>query len=395
LKQKGETKMSKKNEIVAYVEDNYLVVGNAKYDLEGDLDLSHTDITALPDNLIVGGDLDLYNTDIAELPDNLTVGGDLDLRRTGIAELPDNLTVGGYLNLQNTRITALPDNLTFSGSINLRNTDITELPDNLTVGGSLNLSNTHITALPDNLTVGGFLDLRQTSITELPDNLTIGGSLDLRNTSITALPDNLTVGGGLDLRGSGITELPNNLTVGGFLNLSNTHITALPDNLTVGGDLNLRNTSITETSHVNRKVPDMLTWQGGRYILVDGIFSEVVHKRDHIWKVKQIGKTETSYVVTDGEGRFAHGSTIREAREDLIYKISDRDKSDYESLALDHEFTFQQAIEAYRVITGACALGTKQFVAEQSEVKETYTIKEIMEITKGQYGHNTFVEFFV
>jgi hypothetical protein len=47
------------------------------------------------------------------------------------------------------------------------------------------------------------------------------------------------------------------------------------------------------------------------------------------------------------------------------------------------------------VITGACALGTKQFVAAQGELKETYTIKEIMDITKGQYGHNTFVEFFV
>ena len=169
----------------------------------------------------------------------------------------------------------------------------------------------------------------------------------------------------------------------------------MPDNLTVGGSLDLRNTGITETNHINRKVPDMLTWQNGRYILVDGIFSEVINKRNNVWKVEQIGKSEASYVVTDGEGRYAHGSTIREAREDLIYKISDRDKSDYEGLDIDHEFTFQQAIEAYRVITGACALGTKQFVAEQENVKDKYTIKEIMDITKNQYGHDVFVEFFV
>jgi hypothetical protein len=58
-----------------------------------------------------GGDLDLSNTSITTLPDNLTVGGSLDLRGTRITTLPDNLTVGGSLDLRGTRITTLPDNL--------------------------------------------------------------------------------------------------------------------------------------------------------------------------------------------------------------------------------------------------------------------------------------------
>ena len=72
---------------------------------------------------------------------------------------------GGGLDLSNTQITALPDNLTVGGWLDLRNTQITALPDNLTVGGWLDLRNTQITALPDNLTVGGWLDLRGTQIT--------------------------------------------------------------------------------------------------------------------------------------------------------------------------------------------------------------------------------------
>ena len=43
----------------------------------GNLYLSGTEITELPDNLTVGGWLDLSGTKITELPNNLTVGGDI------------------------------------------------------------------------------------------------------------------------------------------------------------------------------------------------------------------------------------------------------------------------------------------------------------------------------
>ena len=53
-------------------------------DSEGNLYLSGTGITTVPDNLTVGGSLDLSGTGITTLPDNLTVGGWLDLSGTGI-----------------------------------------------------------------------------------------------------------------------------------------------------------------------------------------------------------------------------------------------------------------------------------------------------------------------
>ena len=52
----------------------------------GDLDLSNTQITSLPDNLEVGGRLNLHNTQITSLPDNLKVGGVIYLRNTPISK---------------------------------------------------------------------------------------------------------------------------------------------------------------------------------------------------------------------------------------------------------------------------------------------------------------------
>ena len=88
------------------------------------------------------GDLYLSNTPITSLPDNLEVGGDLSLRNTQIKELPNNLKVGGNLTLSNTQIEKLPDNLEVNRNLDLYNTQVKELPGSLEVGGSLYLKNT-------------------------------------------------------------------------------------------------------------------------------------------------------------------------------------------------------------------------------------------------------------
>ena len=171
-----------------------------------------------------GGDLNLSNTQITNLPDNLTVGRNLNLCGTPIAALPDNLTINGSLNLSFTQITVLPSNLTVNGSLDLSFTQITVLPSDLTVGKSLHLDHTQITALPDDLIVNGSLDLSFSQITALPSNLTVSKSLHLNHTQITALPDRLTVGSSLTLRNTQITTLPDYLAVGGRLFLNDAQI---------------------------------------------------------------------------------------------------------------------------------------------------------------------------
>ena len=88
--------------------------------IDGNLSLSNTPITSLPDNLKVSGDLWLTDTPITSLPDNLTVGGNLYLGGAPITSLPDNLTVGGTLNLNGTQYldkNNLPSSLVVKGDI--------------------------------------------------------------------------------------------------------------------------------------------------------------------------------------------------------------------------------------------------------------------------------------
>ena len=111
---------------------NYLIATQKKIQQyikdgsKGDLNLSRTPITSLPDNLKVGGTLYLSDTPITSLPDNLKVGGDLDLYSTPITSLPDNLKVGGDLDLTGTPITSLPDNLEVGENLYLKNTPISK-----------------------------------------------------------------------------------------------------------------------------------------------------------------------------------------------------------------------------------------------------------------------------
>ena len=194
----------------------------------------------------------------------------------------------------------------------------------------------------------------------------IGGSLDLRGTQITSLPDNLTVGDWLDLSG---TQIKNPKK-------ERAKVKPLPDGFTVNWRLS---------------VEAKLTWKNGKYRIFDGIFCEVLRKLKNAFKVK-VG-TKIQYVVPDGE-HYSHGNTIEQAKADLIYKISNRDTSQYADLTLDSVVTKAEAIKMYRVITGACEAGTKHFVRGLTKTKAKYTIAELIKLTAGQYGNKTFAKFF-
>ena len=205
------------------------------------------------------------------------------------------------------------------------------------------------------------------------------------------------IGGYLYL--SSVTSLPEgfNPTVGGYLDLSS--VTSLPEgfNPTVGGSLYLSSKYV----YVGAKVtPPYITarylWRNKEYIKVGGIFTRIISERGKVMRVQRVARKEIEYLVTDGEGRWAHGATLKEAKESLIYKITDRDSSKYKEWKKDTIVTHAEAIEAYRVITGACALGTRHFCESVlgEDKKDKYTIAEVIELTKGQYGAETFEEFF-
>ena len=223
-----------------------------------------------------------------------------------------------------------------------------------------------------------------------------GGNLYLSGTGITSLPDNLTVGGWLDLSGTGITTLPDNLTVGGSLGLSGTGITSLPDNLTVGGRLYLSGTGITDRRKELHKVKILLDgdYVEGRYLYADGILTHVRKRRKLGSYTVYVGKIKGKNVVSDGV-HYAHCDSIRDGIADILFKTaSDRGADQYKGLSLDTEMTVDEAVTMYRIITGACRQGSAAFVDGLKDKKERYTIRECIDLTRGQYGAERFASFF-
>ena len=346
--------------------------------IQGSMFLS--DLKSIPEGFSPTVDGNLYLDGLTSIPKgfNPIVGGYLDLRN--LISIPEgfNPIVGESLYLEN--LTSIPKgfNPIVGGSLFLGG--LTSIPEgfNPTVGGSLDLE--RLTSIPEgfNPIVSGNLYLDK--LTSLPKgfNPTVGGSLYLEN--LTSIPEgfNPTVGGNLFL--SGLTSIPEgfNPTVGRYLDLSG--LKSTPNNWDID-------------DYTNKHLP-LISFQDGKYIKVDGIFTEVISKKGNVYKVKKLNEKEEFFIVGDGNGKFAHGKTLKEAKEDLIFKISNRNKEEFKNLKLDSVLKFKDAVECYRVITGACSFGTKDFVKTNNIEEKDYSIKEIIKLTKGKYGNETFKNFF-
>ena len=128
--------------------------------------------------------------------------------------------------------------------------------------------------------------------------------------------------------------------------------------------------------------------------VADGIFSRIISKKKNVYKVINHNENFESFLIKVNN-TFSHGKTIKEAKESLIYKVSERDTSRYKDLKLDTKLTFEESIKMYITITGACESGTKYFVKNNIKDKDKkYSISEILELTKHQFGNNTLKNFF-
>ena len=202
--------------------------------------------------------------------------------------------------------------------------------------------------------------------------------------------------GNLDLRGTQITTLPENLTVGGGLDLSGTQITTLPESLTVGGWINLSGTQITHKKASKVKKLQNGAYVEGRYLYADGILTHVRGKKKIGDYTIYIGKIKGKNVVSDGE-YYAHCDKLSDGIADIAYKrVKDRGADQYKGLSLDTSLTVEEAVTMYRVITGACRQGSQDFVDSLGDkLKERYTIREAIELTRGQFNAHRFEEFFL
>ena len=169
--------------------------------------------------------------------------------------------------------------------------------------------------------------------------------------------------------------------MGGHLYLRNTQITSLPEGLSV----------------------DEILFKGildnKEYAVFDGIGC-IVHStkvRDGV-TIRYCQKSQFEdgeltgnkfYVASDIKNS-AHGESLQEAVNELLFKSGNRDIEAFRNLPLDTVKSPEEWAFVYRMVTGACQYGTKDFMSRRT-LKDQYTLSEIIAETAGAYGHSDFV----
>jgi len=379
--------------------------------IKGDLYARYSKLKKLPDDIFIKGDIYLENSEIEELPDNFTVNGELNISYTHIKKLPKNLTVRKRFDAHNSLLESFPEDTKIYGSICLSGTNITYLPENLEVLGNLEVSYSTIKKLPKGLIIKDDLYAAYTSLTSFPSDISVGGCIILHHSKIKKLPKDLDiVKGSLDLSYTPVNKLPDNLVVTEDLDVCNTPLESLPEGLIVGRhityDTIIKNTELFELVprsiyHITRKMPSdkgicIKTNKKGTFVIITShsYIARVIKNRGNIYHVDELGCKGPAYLLTDDKGNWEYGYDYREAKLGLMFKTSKKQKEDYKNLTLGSSLTFKEALLCYHTITGACFSGICEFLKRLPVRKNNYTIWEIIDLTKYNFGNIKFAMFF-
>jgi hypothetical protein len=230
----------------------------------------------------------------------------------------------------------------------------------------------------------------------------------------SAFPRLTSIGAWLRCAGATLPEsaFPRLTSIGDWLDCERTTLpeSAFPRLTSIGGGLHCVGATLPEhLKRVKTHDPDcpaqevtakklFQSFLKAGFLFADGILSKYISKRTSgrtiIWKVQICGKTESSYVI-EKDGVYSHGKTLKEAKASLIFKVTDRDTSKYESWNLDTRVSAADAIGSYRAITGACEFGVRNFCERHSiDLNKKFSPREIIQITDGEYGNQQYRRFF-
>ena len=133
------------------------------------------------------------------------------------------------------------------------------------------------------------------------------------------------------------------------------------------------------------------------FVFVDGILTKLTNKKEvqdyTIYYTKKIGSNKKVFVIQTKDNTFSHGNTLKEALEDIKYKISDRNTEEYKTWKVADSKTKDELIVAYRKITGACIYGVKEFI-KGKKLKDKMKVKDVIKLTNGEFGGEEFKSFF-
>lgn len=138
---------------------------------------------------------------------------------------------------------------------------------------------------------------------------------------------------------------------------------------------------------------------GRRIRLIDGVSTVIDSIRGNVAQGVILNRdfTFTPCYVVRGNGRFAHGRTLREAFLSLQEKLSDGATEEERLLAFkgkfpDYDTPYGNAdLYAYHhVLTGSCKMGRDNFRKQHGlSLDGMMTVREFVALTKGSYGGGT------
>jgi len=358
------TKKQIKDWLDQYSIYNYTINKDLTVDVDGDVNLSYENLTEIPVQFgIVGGYFYCYNNQL-----------------TSLQGCPKE--IGGYFVCSNNQLTSLehcPKEV--GGYFDCYYNQLTSLEGcPKKVGGGFYCYNNKLTSLKHcPKEVGGYFDCSYNQLTSLEHcPKEVRGDFYCSNNQLTSLERcPKEVGGYFVCYNNQLTSLEHcPKEVRGWFSCSSNPIEQLPDDF----------------PFEHKLCGDVYKFKGEYWSYFDGIKKKV--KRSRRTKDLEIFYLEDCVAVKKGNV-YSHGDTLKQAKADLIYKMSERDMSEYEGLTLDSVLTLEEWIVFYRSCTGACSFGTKDFVDNRLTVKKKkYSAREIIELTNGEYGNEKVAEFF-
>jgi hypothetical protein len=231
--------------------------------------------------------------------------------------------------------------------------------------------------------VNGYILVPAGVTAEFTKLTSVGTYIYLRENAKGSFPVLTSVGNSIDLGENAKGSFPVLTSVGNFIDLGENAKGSFPVDVKKNDP----------TAAVRCRSLLLSSFAAAGFSFADGVLARTVSTRGPVSRVIICGKTEVSYLVTDGEA-FSHGKTLTEARDGLLFKIGKRDPSEFKGWKLSQTVTKRDAIRAYRVITGACEGGVRSWL-EQRTAPEKITVEEIITLTKGAYGAEEFKNFFL
>ena len=102
---------------------------------------------------------------------------------------------------------------------------------------------------------------------------------------------------------------------------------------------------------------------------------------------------ESTLYIAKQDGLYAHGKTIREAREALENKLyeempqEERIETFVSTHDLDKSYPAMEFFDWHNRLTGSCDMGRRDFVKEHNiDLNGNMTTREFLEFTKDAYG---------